>query len=88
MFGSVGFSYNATMTNSDETARPSRNGLSSDERRGVVAGVFCYLLWGLMPIYWKLLDEVDSLEIIAQRIIWCFVTTIIFCFSSVSFLVR
>ena len=67
------------MTNSHETAKPSENGLSADERRGVVAGVFCYLLWGLMPIYWKLLDEVDSLEIIAQRIIWCFVTTIIFC---------
>ena len=30
-------------------------------------------------MYWKLLAEVDSLEIIAHRIIWCFATTVLFC---------
>jgi len=62
-----------------ETDKASTNGISADERRGIAAGVFCYLLWGLFPIYWKLLSEVDSLEIIAHRIIWCFVTTVAFC---------
>lgn len=50
-----------------------------EERRGILAAVFCYLLWGLFPLYWKLLAEVDSLEIIAHRIIWCFVTTALVC---------
>lgn len=47
--------------------------------RGIATGVLCYLLWGLFPLYWKLLAEVDSLEVIAHRIIWCFVTTIAIC---------
>ena len=67
------------MENSEATIEPSQGGLTPDERRGVAAGVFCYLLWGLFPLYWKLLDEVNSFEIIAHRIIWCFATTIIFC---------
>ena len=67
------------MANLGETSEAPTRGLSTDERRGIVAGVFCYLLWGLFPIYWKLLSEVDSLEIIAHRIIWCFVTTVAFC---------
>ena len=67
------------MTESQEMDNTTDNGLSSEERRGVGAGLLCYLLWGLFPIYWKLLAEVDSLEIIAHRIIWCFATTVIFC---------
>ena len=67
------------MTESSNTAQAPANGLSSDEKRGIAAGIFCYLLWGTFPLYWKLLSEVDSLEVIAHRIIWCFATTIIFC---------
>lgn len=57
----------------------NRQAISGDQRRGIVAGVFCYLLWGVFPIFWKLLDEVNSFEVIAHRIIWCFVTTVIVC---------
>ena len=53
--------------------------MTPDERRGVLSGLFCYVLWGLFPIYWKLLSEVDPLEIIAHRIIWCFVLVIVVC---------
>lgn len=48
-------------------------------RRGVLAGLGCYLMWGLFPLYWKLLGSVSSLEVIAQRIIWCFVVTALVC---------
>ena len=44
-------------------------------RRGAVAGFACYVLWGLFPMYWKLLGHVSSFEVIAHRIIWCFVFT-------------
>lgn len=67
------------MENSEPIPRTPARGLSADERRGVLSGIFCYLLWGLFPMYWKLLAEVDSLEIIAHRIIWCFATTVLFC---------
>lgn len=53
--------------------------LSGDERRGVAAGFFCYVIWGLLPIFWKQLSEVDPFEIVAQRIIWCFAVTAVVC---------
>ena len=53
--------------------------MTDETRKGIVTGVFCYLFWGLCPVYWKLLVEVDSLEIIAHRIIWCTVLTVGVC---------
>jgi chloramphenicol-sensitive protein RarD len=29
-----------------------------------------YSLWGLLPIYWKQLDHVPALEVLAHRIVW------------------
>lgn len=40
-------------------------------------GLFCalggYILWGVLPIYWKLLGQVGAYEILAHRLIWSFV---------------
>ncbi|MBQ9042544.1 MAG: EamA family transporter RarD [Eggerthellaceae bacterium] len=60
-------------------AASTQAGLTAEERRGVLSGALCYVFWGLCPLFWKLLEEVDSFEIIAQRIIWCFVTVAIVC---------
>ncbi len=60
-------------------AARAQAGLTAEERRGVLSGAFCYVFWGLCPLFWKLLEEVDSFEIIAQRIIWCFVLVAIVC---------
>lgn len=49
-------------------------------RRGIIAAFGCYLMWGVFPLYWKLLSHVSSSEVIAQRIIWCCVFTVIICF--------
>ena len=38
-------------------------------RAGIAAGVLAYIIWGLMPIYWRLLGEASSLEILCLRII-------------------
>lgn len=51
----------------------------SQVRNGTIAGLFCYLFWGLAPIYWKWLYAVDPLEVIGHRIIWCFVLMVIIC---------
>jgi len=42
------------------------------ERRGVLYAAFSYLLWGLLPIYWKLLEGIGADEILASRIVWSF----------------
>jgi chloramphenicol-sensitive protein RarD len=37
---------------------------------GVWYGVLAYLLWGLVPIYWKSLQGVPDLQLICHRIVW------------------
>ncbi|MEM1081880.1 MAG: EamA family transporter RarD [Pseudomonadota bacterium] len=39
-------------------------------RRGLTAGLGAYLVWGLAPLYFKLLQAVRADEIIAHRVIW------------------
>lgn len=41
-----------------------------DHRRGLVSGLSAYLIWGLVPVYFKLLTGVHALEIIAHRVLW------------------
>jgi len=40
--------------------------------RGILYAVGAYFLWGIFPIYWKLIHEVSALEIIAHRVVWAF----------------
>ena len=40
------------------------------ERAGVAAALAAYIFWGLAPIYFKWIDAVAPLEIIAHRILW------------------
>lgn len=37
----------------------------------------CYVLWGLLPIFWKLLANVDSVYVLAQRVVF----SCIFCLA-------
>ncbi len=43
---------------------------SSDFRDGVVAGLAAYLIWGVLPVYFKTVGTVDPLEVLTQRVIW------------------
>ncbi len=40
---------------------------------GLFAGGSAFLIWGLVPIYWKMLSHVPVLETITHRIVWSFV---------------
>ncbi|WP_327392125.1 EamA family transporter RarD [Streptomyces sp. NBC_01186] len=54
------------------TAR-DRNGRSGPPRApatGLAFGVTTYVLWGLFPLYWPLLEPASSLEILAHRMTW------------------
>jgi len=37
--------------------------------KGVIFALLAYLLWGVFPLYWKILSAVDSLHILAFRIL-------------------
>ena len=37
---------------------------------GIGYALLAFSAWGILPIYWKLLDTVPSLEILAHRMVW------------------
>ena len=37
---------------------------------GVVCAIGAYFLWGILPIYWKIVREVPATEVLAHRILW------------------
>jgi chloramphenicol-sensitive protein RarD len=49
-----------------------------NERQGVIWALGAYLVWGVLPIYWKWLGHVPSGEILTSRVIWAFVFTLLF----------
>lgn len=47
------------------------------ERGGVLWAISAYLIWGILPVYWKNLDHVPSAEILMSRVVWAFVFTLL-----------
>lgn len=44
-------------------------------KKGILCVVGCYILWGLLPLFWKLLAAVDSVYVLGCRIVWSLVFT-------------
>ncbi len=44
--------------------------VSKDVRDGVLAGLFAYFAWGLLPAYFKFMADVPPAEMVAHRIVW------------------
>lgn len=42
----------------------------NDSRNGLVAGLIAYSLWGVFPIYFKLVAAVPPAEVLMHRIVW------------------
>src|SRR4051794_39055520 len=42
----------------------------NERRAGFLFGLGAYLLWGVLPLYFKLLAAVPPIEIVANRILW------------------
>jgi len=51
------------LTSSETESAPLMN-------RGVIYAAGAYACWGLLPVFWKSLQHVDALEIVAHRILW------------------
>jgi len=44
-------------------------------KTGLLFGVSAYVLWGVFPLYWPLLEPASALEIVSHRAVW----TLVFC---------
>ncbi|MEO8105915.1 MAG: EamA family transporter RarD [Actinomycetes bacterium] len=49
----------------------------SERRRGLIYGLSAYLLWGLFPLYFPLLDPTPPVEILAHRIVWSLLVLVV-----------
>ncbi|WP_251549598.1 EamA family transporter RarD [Neobacillus muris] len=49
----------------------------SETQLGAIYAGLSYFLWGLLPIYWKLLNNVNAIEILANRVFWSFIFMIV-----------
>ena len=45
----------------------------NESTKGLLAATLAFILWGLLPMYWKALQSVPAQEIICHRIVWSFV---------------
>ncbi len=53
-----------------------RTALGEASRAGTISAFAAYILWGLFPVYWKLIDSVESLQILSHRIVWAAAFTV------------
>ncbi|CQR57384.1 EamA family transporter RarD [Paenibacillus riograndensis] len=40
---------------------------------GLLNAIIAYIMWGVLPLYWKLFDNVPAGEILSHRVVWSFV---------------
>jgi chloramphenicol-sensitive protein RarD len=52
-------------------------GRVSSSRTGFFYGFAAYGLWGLLPLFWALLDHVGSLEVLAHRVVWSLIVVLV-----------
>jgi chloramphenicol-sensitive protein RarD len=49
---------------------------AAEHRTGVIFGFFAYLLWGLFPLYFPLLEPASPVEILAHRVVWSLIAVV------------
>jgi chloramphenicol-sensitive protein RarD len=47
--------------------------LPDTDTRGLLLGLGAYVIWGLFPAFWPLLDPAAPIEVLAHRVLWTFV---------------
>ena len=56
-------------------------GKRSEYSLGLLFGISSYVIWGLLPLYWPLLQPANSLEMVSHRAVW----TLVFCVIVLAF---
>lgn len=49
----------------------------SDSQKGIIWATGAYVVWGVLPIYWKTLQHVPSAEILTSRVLWACLFTLL-----------
>ena len=55
----------------DDAMSKVRSKEAEGARRGFMAVVVAFLIWGLLPLYLKPMHEVPALQIMSNRLLWC-----------------
>ncbi|MCF6523572.1 EamA family transporter RarD, partial [Streptomyces sp. JJ36] len=50
---------------------------SSASRTGLMFGFAAYGMWGLLPLYWHLLESTGAVEVLAHRMVWSLPTSLL-----------
>ena len=45
-------------------------------KNGMLAALAAYTLWGILPVYWKTIEQVPAGEILAHRVVWSVVVVV------------
>ena len=53
-----------------------------DAQKGFVLSLATFIMWGVFPIYFKWIDGVDAVQILAHRIVWSFVLLFLYLWFS------
>jgi chloramphenicol-sensitive protein RarD len=59
------------------SASPGAASALPADRRGLAYGVLVYALWGIIPVFWKQLEDVPPLEVLAHRAVWGIVVLVL-----------
>jgi chloramphenicol-sensitive protein RarD len=51
--------------------------MNSEGRRGIAFGFGAYLLWGIFPLYFRLLKRSGAVEIVLHRVLWSLVICLV-----------
>lgn len=49
--------------------------MKAKSNSGYLAAIAAYGIWGILPIYWKLLQKAPAYELLCHRIVWSFIFT-------------
>jgi chloramphenicol-sensitive protein RarD len=55
------------------SSTPASPAVAAHAKAGASAAALCYFLWGLVPLYWKQLADINAVELIAHRHLWSLV---------------
>ena len=47
--------------------------------QGIIYAMVAYLSWGILPLYWKHLDAIPAVDVLAHRVLWSAMFTLILC---------
>jgi chloramphenicol-sensitive protein RarD len=45
--------------------------------KGILSALAAYLIWGIFPLYWKMLTNIPAMQIMTHRVVWSFLFVVV-----------